>query len=236
MKKVGILFALFAGLALFVYFYEIQGEEVREQAQEREESLLRIEEDEITGMTIERGEDAPVEMTRNESSWNLVAPIETGVDRFVVDGLARELAGAKRDRTLEDAGAKASEYGLESPRLRLRVGLEAGDRFLRIGNDDYSGSKVYAQIEGSEDVHLIAKGLLTSADKELMEWRNKSVLEFEQEKAQVVEVVQGSETIRVEQREKKWFLTQPLQEQADSEFCLLSSFRDQVRSSREIFG
>ena len=227
MKKVGMLFALFAGLALFVYFYEIQGEEAREQAQEREESLLRIEEDEITGMTIERGEDAPVELTRNESSWNLVAPIETGVDRFVVDGLARELAGAKRDRTLEDAGAKASEYGLESPRLRLRVGLEAGDRFLRIGNDDYSGSKVYAQIEGSEDVHLIAKGLLTSADKELMEWRNKSVLEFEQEKAQVVEVVQGSETIRVEQREKKWFLTQPLQEQADSSFVssLLSGIK-----------
>ena len=62
---------------------------------------------------------------------------------------------------------------------------------------------------------LTSQVLLATADKELMEWRDKRVLVIDREKIQAIEVVNSANTIRIIQQDEEWHLESPIQERAD---------------------
>ncbi len=217
MKKLGLLFALFAGLGLFVYFYEIKGEEERSAAKELEESVLKIEEDEIVSVRLEEPGEDPIQLKREGEDWLLVEPIESAADQFAVDALLRDLSGAEKDRTLslEEAGG-LEPFGLDEPRLRLQLKTPEQEKTLYVGGEDYTGTKIYLRLEGADEIHLSPKAILTSADKKLFDWRSKSLLDFEQDKVQAVELSRPAGKVRLEKVDGDWRLVEPIQEKADS--------------------
>src|SRR5690606_2029116 len=123
MKKLVILLIIFLGLGAFVYFYEIGGEEERKRAQELEESLFRIEQDQIEEIEIVRPETQSTIVLRKEGdTWSIEQPINAPADQSAVDSLLSRIANAKRDRTFESEEVDSEdEYGLDQPRLELRV-------------------------------------------------------------------------------------------------------------------
>ena len=215
MKKIGILFVAFLALVLWVYFYEIEGEKTRQAAQEREESLLRLEQDQISSVRMDRPGQDPVLLEKIGEGWALKAPLEAPADKTTVESLVRDLGTARIDRTFAEVGAEPTEFGLAEPRLKLAV--EAGDvsRVLSVGNDDFTGSKVYVQLEGESQVHLVSDRLFTTADKKLMDWREKKVVSMERDKVAAIEIFRASEKLRLKKEEGKWILESPLQEAAD---------------------
>ncbi len=232
MKKIVLLLIVFAGLGAFVYFYEIKGGEERQAAQELEESLLRVTDEEIDALIVQRPGAEPIELRRVEDLWQITAPIQAEVDRFVVDALARDVANARRLRTLEDVSGQMADFGLEEPRLTLT--MQAGDRTetVKVGAQDYTGNQMYVQLEGSDEVLITNRNFFTSADKELKEWRSKSVLEFDQDAAQVVEVVRPEGLLRLEREGEQWKLVQPVQDLADE--SAVSSLLSTVRYARVV--
>ena len=215
MKKIGILFVAFLALVLWVYFYEIEGEKTRQAAKEREESLLRLEQDQISSVRIDRPGQDPILLEKIGESWVLKAPLEAAADKTSVDSLVRDLGTARIDRTFVEAGAGPEEYGLAEPRLKLTV--EAGDesRVLSVGSDDFTKSNLYVQVQGESQVHVVSNRLFTTADKKLMDWRDKKVVSMERDKVAVVEIFRASEKLRLKKEEGNWMLESPLQEAAD---------------------
>ena len=215
MKKVGVLFAIFLALAAFVYFYEIAGKEEREEVRSLEESLLRMKPEGITALEVLRPEAEGIILGKEGQQWVLKHPVETSADVSSVDGLLRDLSQATRDRTFPEGGARAEQYGLHEPRMTLKVQAGGEEKTLLIGNDDFSGSQIYAQFQGDSEVLLTSGVLFTTTDKDLLHWRNKNVLVFERDELQAIEIVNSAATIRLARQEEDWHLEAPIQERAD---------------------
>jgi len=225
MKKIGILFGLFVVLLAFVYFYEIEGAEERDQRRELAESLLRLTQDEITSFDLQRPGQPLLRIVREAEGWHIQEPVASQVDQFVVDAFLRDMAAARRERALEDVDDQLGEFGLLQPRLvvTLRAGAEQTET-LYVGNDDFSGDRLYSQLEGETQVLMTTKSVFSSADKELREWRSKSVLDFDQDSISQIEIEQGSQRIRLEKQASDWLLIQPLEDRAsESEVSSLLS-------------
>ncbi len=230
MKRIILLLTVFAGLGAYVYFYEIKGGEEREAAAKRDESLLRLEQAEITAFTVERPGSEPIRLSRSGDQWRVASPVDASVDRFVVDALARDAASAPRLHALEEVAEKLGEYGLDDPKLQLTIEAGGRQQVVRFGRQDYTGNNVYVQLEGDEKVYVTSKVLLSSANKDLKEWRSKSVLDFDQDQIQVVELQRPQGTLRVERIDGQWQLTQPIRDPADD--SVVSSLLSAVRYAR----
>ncbi|MGH9340768.1 MAG: DUF4340 domain-containing protein [Acidobacteriota bacterium] len=215
MKRVVLLLAAFVALGLFVYFYEIEGEKERQEAQELEESLFRVEEEGITFVQIKRPEEPDVLLEKQQDQWVLKQPIETGADQTTVDSLLSDIAAAKTERSLPESEQSLQQYGLDEPRLTLSV--RAGDetRKLLVGNEDFTGNSIYVRFEDDPTVYLTSDSILTTADKELLDWRDKKVLAFDRRQVQKIEIQRPSGTLVLEKEGESWRLEEPIEEAAD---------------------
>jgi hypothetical protein len=215
MNKLVFLTLLLVGLAAFVYFYEIEGEEKREEARKLEESVVRLEREAIQGLRIEREGTSSIELKRDGDNWFLKDPLETQADQSTVDSLLRNLTDAKRARTFEEGGKSATDYGLDDPAVRLTVEAEAEKKVLLVGNKDFTGNELYVMFEGGSQVFLTSGLILTSLDKQLLDWRDKSIVSFERDKLQELRIQRASEEITLVMQDDQWSLMKPVQEPAD---------------------
>ena len=246
MKKLIFLLTIFLALAALVYFYEIQGEDRREETRKLEESLLRISQDEITALEISPFQKEILVLVREENRWMIERPIRSIADMGTVGSLFRDLESASRDRILEDAGSEIKKYGLDFPRFRLAIDVGQERQTLLIGNEDFTGNSMYVQLEGDSEVFLTSRSLYTVVDKELFQWRDKKVLAFERPQVQAIELKNSEATIRLERRNKEWFMEAPLHERADQnkvtgllstvEFAEVQEFVDDHSQELEPYG
>lgn len=214
MKKLGALLLIFLGLSAFVYFYEIEGHKTREEAKKLEESLLRFKQEDIVGLELSRFNQQDLVLIREGKEWTIRKPIEAMASKTSLEGLLSSLEGAQRDRifTVEKDGAKV--YGLENPRMVLKIDSGEQEQTLFVGGEDYTGTKIYVQLAGTNQVFLTSNQIYSSADKDLKEWRSKKILFFESNKTQAIEIDSPKGQIRL-MRKKDWFLEEPISERAD---------------------
>jgi hypothetical protein len=246
MKKLVILFTIFLGLVAFVYFYEIQGEEKREEVRQLEGSLLRVKQDEITAVEISPFQKESIALNKEENRWMIERPIRSGADAETVGALLRDLESASRDLVVSVAGSDIEKYGLDRPLFRLV--LEAGPerKTLLIGREDFTGNDMYVQLEGDSEVFLTSRTLSTVLDKELFQWRDKKVLAFERPQVQAIELDNAEGKIRLRRQDEEWFMEAPLRERADQgkvtgllstvEFAEVQEFVDDHPEELESYG
>lgn len=215
MRRLIVLALAFAALGTFVYVYEITGKEARDQAKELEESVLQLERDAVTALSISFEGREPVRLEKQDGTWMLRAPLDTPADTGTVDSLLRSLTAARRDRVFEGEGLDLKAYGLEAPAGKIEV--TAGDRkkVLELGNKDFSGSRVYVKLADSPSVLLTSTSLLTAADKPVLDWRSKNALSFDRTKVEEMEIRRDGSQIRLAKRDGAWRLLAPLDDLAD---------------------
>lgn len=216
MKKLAVLAVIFAGLAAFVYFYEIAGQEARDKAKQLEESLLRIKQDQISQVEIVRKDKDPIRLEKKDDAWMLESPLQTSADKTAVDSLVKGLAEAHRERTFDDVKKDdLTKYGLADPGMQIHV--TAGDRkeTLLVGSKDFSGSNLYVKLEGSPAVYLTSTSLESSADKPLLDWRSKDAVGFDRDKVTEVDIRRPSDEVHLVKKDDQWQLTQPINDRGD---------------------
>lgn len=214
MKKLVILLVIFLGLGAFVYFYEIEGQEERQRAQELEESLFRLEQDEIELIEISRSEDQSMIILRKENNnWAIEEPIQARADQTEVDSLLSSIVNAKRDRTFDtEEVASEAEYGLDQPRYQIRVATPEEERILLVGVEDFSGSQIYVQLAEDRQVNLTSNQLATAVDKEATDLRSKDILKFSRSDIDRIEILDEERSLILEKRDNNWYIQEPIQD------------------------
>ncbi|MFN8007452.1 MAG: DUF4340 domain-containing protein [Terriglobia bacterium] len=216
-KNLGFLAALFALLMAYVYFFEIKGEKKKEEAEEKAKKLFQFEEKEIAQIDLKNA-DGVVTLQRENDLWKLSRPIEAKADKSACDALANSLVGTKVDRTLDDANLNWKNFGLDPAPVRITVKLKDGKiHDLELGEKDFSSSSLFARVPGQNKVLLLAStGLLSDASKKLLEFRDKSVLEFERGQLKGFTIARKDKEFRFEKSGDDWFIKKPFEGRGDN--------------------
>src|SRR6185437_3606873 len=88
---------------------------------------------------------------------------------------------------------------------------------LDFGNKDFTGSSVYARIDGSASVAVLPASLLESADKSVSDLRDKAVLHLASADVQSFDLRTASGEIAASRAKSGWKLSKPSAEPADEQ-------------------
>ncbi|GIW41194.1 MAG: hypothetical protein KatS3mg076_1771 [Candidatus Binatia bacterium] len=223
-----VLLLILAGLGAYVYFVE----RPREQREEEKKKLLAFEPDEVTEIRLSAS-DRTIVLAKEDGSWKLREPIAAPADEFAVKGLLRAVADAEVKRSLEDAGEKLADYGLEPPEIELR--LRTGEKelpVLKVGKKTPVGYSVYLQ-KGDDPAVLLSSGSLEGAlDKKVEDLRDRTVVRFEEDKVRRVALSKPDGEIVLVRADGKWRMERPEPRDADAD--VVRSFLTSLRTMRAV--
>lgn len=232
-RSTGLLLLVALGLGAFLYFYELGGEDARRESAERAKRLFPdLDEQPVEWIALRTRDGVDARFELHEGEWQLVEPI-----RFPADSALEQLAGALARMTSESIFEQPQpdvEYGLDDENARIvRFGGEGGERELRFGADTPIGSEVYARTGDSPSVYTLARYRVTAFERNLVELREKKILDFDRSAVQEIEASwpggrvrlareapersegEGEEEVPVQIA--RWRLRAPLDARADDE-------------------
>ncbi len=211
-----MLAVLVAALGAFVWFWEVEGADRRTEAEAAEKRIFPATlATDLTAFELTTTDGRELRLEK-EDSWRIVKPISFPADSGAADGLVSALAGLRREAVYDDPEPLAN-YGLEGePTVRAFAGEQAVE--LMIGNASPSGSNTYVAIPGDPRVQTVPTFALNAMRKNLDDFRESRVLDFDQSSLQSIDVAwQGSRVALSTgaEGEGAWQLTHPLAAPAD---------------------
>jgi hypothetical protein len=216
-KNLGILAVVFALLLAFVYFYEIKGEKKREEAEEKSKKLFQFEEKDIAQIDLKNPEGL-LSVQRDKDSWKMLKPVEAKADKSTCDSLAGDIVNAKVDRTIDDPNINWKNFGLDPAATQFMVKLNSGKTYeLELGEKDFSSSSVFARVPGQNKVLVLSSTLLQGdASKKTIEFRDKTVLEFQRDQLKALNVAHRDKEFKFEKSGDDWFIKKPFEGRGDN--------------------
>ncbi|MGH7804046.1 MAG: DUF4340 domain-containing protein, partial [Candidatus Binatia bacterium] len=156
----------------------------------RNKTILSFEDGDVTRLSILGGE-REVELANEGGKWKLVKPDAAGADDGEVRAYLSSLR-ALRAEDFVDEPAALGEYGLDSPRRRIAIDLgeKKGTREILVGAEKAHGKKdaLFVKDAAAKTVFAVGTWAWASLAKEPAAFRDKTVLAFDKDALQRVEV------------------------------------------------
>jgi hypothetical protein len=224
-----LLLLITAAVGAYVYFYEVKGGEKREKEKEAAGKLIDIKKDSVSAITINPD---GIELKKIGATWELTAPVQYQADESTVNSFLNSLESAKRDqKDITTARADYAGFGLEPARTELIVRHEKGEQdTLYLGDNNVTSTQVYARVNNDPEVVLTSNSLPNNAKKSLMDWRNKDLLNFDNNAANRLLLTTPKNRFELKKENGKWQMAAPIQASADE--SKISSILSRVRYGR----
>ncbi len=224
-----LLLLLTAAVGAYLYFYEIKGGEEREKEKTAAGKLIDIKRDSVTAITIRPD---GVELKKVGTTWELTAPVQYQADDGTISTLLSSLESAQRDqKDITTSRADYAGYGLEPARAELIVRHDKGEQdTLYLGDSNVTSTMVYARVNSDPEVVLTNNGLSNNAKKSLLDWRNKDLLNFDNNAANRLLLTTPKNRFELKKENGKWQMVSPIKAAADE--SKISSLLSRVRYGR----
>ena len=177
-------------------------------------SLLPFPDDAVSLIEISRGGVVESVLTHT-GSWRLVEPFAGSVDEAVVLKLLDALAYAPLDDSLGDQellrlGRTRADFGLESPRLAVRIRAGASEAAISFGSPTPSASGVYAAIDDVRAVFVVPSNTFAAVDVPASGFRRRTLFTSGEESVASFDVKRGAgEFMRFRRDGDGWLMVQP---------------------------
>jgi len=229
-QTTAVLAAILIVLGAFYYVYEIRLGPDREKVESRKGRVFTLEPADVTELELKRA-DSTVKLKRESDGWQIQAPVNARGDRGAVDETVTSVVTARMDREIEADPKALGDYGLDKPAaeitLRLKDGKQAG---LILGAKSPTGVWVYAREAGKPAVFVVGDSVLRDSTRPVAEFRDKTVLAFEQREVTGLEIDTRDDKIALEQAEGRWKLIRPRPLPADTD--TVRDFLEKLRAAR----
>ena len=122
----------------------------------RELTVLKFAPDDATSLHIQKTGEADIICEKQDNEWILTAPAGKRLDKEAIEFYVNGLNGLAAERYVDDSPGDLSEYGLDTPSLRITVTLQDAERSLLIGEsrDDKTS---YAKVSGGDGVFILSE-------------------------------------------------------------------------------
>ena len=140
----------------------------------RDKSVLKFDQSALEAISIIQ-ESRVVDFVKKDASWMITEPISARAEYSAVEGLTSLLSSSEVQRFIETKTTDLSEYGLDTPFLQATVSGLGTTTSLLIGGI-VEGTR-YAKDSSREGVFTVGNNLVQELQKELSEFRRKSIFE-----------------------------------------------------------
>jgi len=217
-----IYLAVALGLFCYLAFIDkkIPGTKEREEA---ETQLFQLNPDDVNGVEITNVHGVFIFQKIN-NHWEIKKPVDTPADGTAVDGVINQIAFVQPQRVIQVDGssdkdvANLKEWGLIPPAERVVIHTQNKQYELLVGRKMAINDSVYARASGrkNEPVRIIPSTVKDVLQKDLSDFRSRSVFDFDLDKVtQVATRVAATSTIpgqqcEVDLKDGRWTLQLPL--------------------------
>ena len=219
MKKNTIILLLIAVIgAAAVYYLEIKPGKPRDQEADATKPAFSFNKEDITSITLTRGSEK-TDLQFENSKWVIKQPVSADADEDALNALTSDMTNVRIEREFPASEADLNTYGLTSPTVRLDVKLKNGQTHkIEFGSKEPISSAVYARIDGSQNIALLAASLLNSADKSATGFRDRSLFKENQYDFNSVKFNNSNGSFELARKgESNWVLKTPAENPADND-------------------
>lgn len=211
-----LLAVVLAGLGAYIYF--VTWRQPDEAASNADRVFAALDADNITGVTVKAENGDSSALQKAEGSWRMTAPLEGGADPSTITSITQALATLERQRTIDETGENASQYGLASPSLEIDFTTNDGTSHrLVLGEATPSGSSLYATRDQEPAVFLVPQYQKSTFNKTTFDLRDKSIVTFDRDKVEGLTVTADGHTVDLEKGDNgQWRVAAPVDARADS--------------------
>ena len=209
------LVVVLAGLGAYIYF--VTWKKSAEPLSKQDKVFAGVQTDKIDELKVTSDKGDVTTLKKDNGNWQLVAPVTARADEAEASGIANAVGQVEIVRVIDENPSDLKGYGLDMPRVEVDF-KAAGDkdyRRLLIGEKSPTGADLFARRNDEKKVFLIPASQETTLNRSTFELRDKTLLKFERDKVDGVEMNAGGKTVQLAKDGAEWKITQPLQVRAD---------------------
>ena len=207
-------------LAGVVYFRFVEmkrpsTEEARRQAQ----NVVNFDRNKIDGIVIKNG-DQQIEIRRRENKWRLETPMKDQADGALVENLLSDLETWQKEGTIpakaiEADKSKLAEYGLNNPKLKLKLLGQGRPPEIWFGKDAALEGRMYVRLQNSKETFLAKQSIMKDIDKKPEEFRDRKLTDLTTAQVRRVTLKTPAGEMELEKKGDHWDIIKPLRARAD---------------------
>ena len=213
-----LLVAVLAGLGAYIYFVTWKlPEGGATDAKKLEKVFAGYEADKVEEIKVMSAAGDATTLRKEGGVWKLTQPITAAASESEVSGITSALGQMEVGRVVDENPTNLNDYGLSNPRIQIDF-KAAGDKDykkLLVGDKSPTGSDIFAKRNDDKQVFLIPSFQETSFNRTTFDLREKSVLKFDREKVDGIDVTSSGKTLTVAKEGGDWKITKPVQTKAD---------------------
>ncbi|MBD3375838.1 DUF4340 domain-containing protein [candidate division KSB1 bacterium] len=182
-------------------------DEQRAEQKELDEKLLNIEKENVSEIMLE---PAGIHAVRDSNDWILTDPVDARADNDAINSLLGIFDYSKQIRVISSDPSEYPVYGLQNPKAEMVLVHDGQSDTLYLGDDNPTGSYVFARQSGSPDVFLTSTAFKTQATKTLFDLRNKNVVPFDRMALNHLTIRNENGRFVFEKQAGAWELVEPI--------------------------
>ncbi len=209
-------------LAVFAYlrFFEMK-QPSTEEATRQAQNVVNFDRNKVDGIIIQNG-DEKIEIRRRDNKWRIETPIKDLADSALVENLLSDLETWQKEGTIpaKDIDAdksKLSEYGLNRPKLKLKlIGADRPPEIL-FGKDAALEGRMYVRFDNSKETFLARQSVKKDIDKKAEEFRDRKLTDLTTAQVHRIALKTPAGEMELEKKGDHWDIVKPLHARADDE-------------------
>jgi hypothetical protein len=208
-----------AGVAYF-RFFEMNRPSTQE-AQRQAQNMVNFDRSKIDGIIIQNA-DQKIEIRRRDNKWRLETPIKDQADGALVESLLSDLENWQKEGTIpakEIAADKSKlvEYGLNNPKLRLKLLGHDRPPEILFGKDAAMEGRLYVRFQNSKETFLASQSVKKDIDKKPEEFRDRKLTDLTTAQVRRLVLKTPAGEMELEKKDTHWEILKPLRARADDQ-------------------
>src|SRR6266550_6894723 len=219
-KTTVALLVIVLGLGFYLKFYEMKRPDTAE-AVRQSQKVVNLDRDKIDGITIQNGDDK-IDIRRHDDKWRLETPIKDQADASSIQSLLFEIDEWRKDATIsaketEADKNKMAEYGLNKPKLRLKLAGKDAPPEILFGKDAALEGKMYVRFENSKEALLVGQSVKKAIDKKPEDFRDRKLTDLNTTQVSRVLLKTKAGEMELQKKEDHWEIVKPLRARGDDQ-------------------
>src|SRR5437879_4271240 len=208
-----------AGVA-YVRFFEMKRPST-EEARQRAQNVVNFDRNKIDGIVIKNG-DQQIEIRRRDNKWRLETPIKDQADGALVENLLSDLENWQKEgsipaKAIEADKSKLNEYGLNNPKLKLKLLGQGRPPEIWFGKDAALEGRMYVRLQNSKETFLAKQSVRKDVDKKPEEFRDRKLTDLTTAQVRRITLKMPAGEMEMEKKGDHWDILKPLRARADDQ-------------------